>query len=139
MPFLKLLPFPKALLFPRLLPFLRPLAFLKTALAFYIFTAFDVEHVADEIVFVQPLHDDDDGAATLIVEPAIEGVVVPVKIAPRPWSFRRSALDNFRRALDLSGATRDISCMPAAARSRRSRTRGAERIRSSSDPHPRAR
>ena len=36
------------------------------------------EHVADEVVFVQPLHDDDDGAALLIVLPAVEGVVVPL-------------------------------------------------------------
>jgi hypothetical protein len=33
-------------------------------------------------------------------------------------------------------ATRDFSCMAAAARSRRSRPRVAERIRSSSGPHP---
>src|SRR5207248_889910 len=36
------------------------------------------EDVADEVVFVQPLHDDDDGAALLIVLPAVEGVVVPL-------------------------------------------------------------
>ena len=36
------------------------------------------EDVADEIVLVQPLHDDDDGAAPLVVEPAVERVVVPL-------------------------------------------------------------
>jgi hypothetical protein len=29
------------------------------------------EHLADEIVFVQPLHDQHDGPAALVVEPAV--------------------------------------------------------------------
>src|SRR5438270_8517336 len=33
---------------------------------------------ADEIVLVQPLHDDHDGAVPLVIEPAVEGVVVPL-------------------------------------------------------------
>ena len=36
------------------------------------------EHVADEVVLVQPLHDDDDGAMPLVVEPAVEGVDEPL-------------------------------------------------------------
>ena len=36
------------------------------------------EHVADEVVLVQPLHDDDDGPRALVVEPAVEGVGVPL-------------------------------------------------------------
>ena len=36
------------------------------------------ENVADEVVLVQSLHDDDDAAAALVVEPAVEGVVVPL-------------------------------------------------------------
>ena len=36
------------------------------------------QDVADEVVLVQPLHDDDDGAVPLVVEPAVEGVVVPL-------------------------------------------------------------
>ena len=35
------------------------------------------EDVADQVVFVQPLHDDDDGATALVVLPAVEGVVEP--------------------------------------------------------------
>src|SRR5438552_17357833 len=35
------------------------------------------EDVADEVVFVQPLHDDDYGAMLLVVLPAVEGVVIP--------------------------------------------------------------
>src|SRR5437763_15801628 len=34
--------------------------------------------MTDEIVLVQPLHDDHDGAVTLIVEAAVKGVVVPL-------------------------------------------------------------
>ena len=34
--------------------------------------------VTDEVVFVQPLHDDHDGAMALVVEPAVKGVVVPL-------------------------------------------------------------
>jgi hypothetical protein len=36
------------------------------------------EDVADEIVFVQPLHDDHNSAVAFVVEPAVEGVVVPL-------------------------------------------------------------
>ena len=36
------------------------------------------EDMADEVVLVQPLHDDDNGAVALVVEPAIEGVVKPL-------------------------------------------------------------
>jgi len=35
------------------------------------------EDVADEIVFVQPLHDDHNSAVALVIKPAVEGVVVP--------------------------------------------------------------
>jgi hypothetical protein len=34
--------------------------------------------VADKVVFVQPLHDDDDGTTALVVEAAVERVVVPL-------------------------------------------------------------
>jgi hypothetical protein len=34
--------------------------------------------VSDEVVLVQPLHDDDNGAVTLVVEQAIQGVIVPL-------------------------------------------------------------
>ena len=36
------------------------------------------EHVADEVVLVQPLHDDDDRAVALVVQSAVESVVVPL-------------------------------------------------------------
>ena len=35
------------------------------------------DDMADEIVLVQPLHDDDNGAIALVVEPAVERMVVP--------------------------------------------------------------
>jgi hypothetical protein len=41
------------------------------------FPRFLREEVADEIIFVQPLHDGDDGAVALVVLPTVEGVVVP--------------------------------------------------------------
>jgi hypothetical protein len=34
--------------------------------------------MADQIIFVQALHDDDNGAVLFVVLPAVEGVVVPV-------------------------------------------------------------
>ena len=34
--------------------------------------------MADGIVFVQPLHDQDDGTTALVVLPAVESVIVPV-------------------------------------------------------------
>jgi hypothetical protein len=34
--------------------------------------------VADEVVLVQPLHDDDDGAVPLVVEPAVEDIEEPL-------------------------------------------------------------
>jgi hypothetical protein len=36
------------------------------------------EDVADEVVFVQPLHDDDDRAMLLVILAAVERVVVPL-------------------------------------------------------------
>src|SRR5882757_5298023 len=36
------------------------------------------EDVADGIVFVQPLHDHDDGTTALVVLPAVESVIVPL-------------------------------------------------------------
>jgi hypothetical protein len=36
------------------------------------------DHVADDVVLVQPLHDDDDGAILLVILAAVEGVVEPV-------------------------------------------------------------
>src|SRR5207302_3289378 len=36
------------------------------------------EHVADEVVLVQPLHDEDDRAVPLVVEPAVQGVDEPL-------------------------------------------------------------
>ena len=43
------------------------------------------EHVADEVVLVQALHDDDDAATAFVVEPAVESVEVPFVggVAPR--------------------------------------------------------
>src|SRR6516162_1426533 len=35
------------------------------------------EHVANQVVLVQPLHDDDDAAKAFVVEPAVESVEVP--------------------------------------------------------------
>ena len=40
------------------------------------------ENMADQIVLVQPLHDDDDGAMPLVVEPAVERVVKPLFGSP---------------------------------------------------------
>jgi hypothetical protein len=37
-----------------------------------------LEDMADEIIFMQTLHDQHDGAVLLIVETAIEGVVIPL-------------------------------------------------------------
>ena len=55
--------------------------------------------MADQIVLVQPLHDDDDGASLLVVLPAIEGVIVPIvggsslRFGERLFGFER-VIDN---------------------------------------------
>src|SRR5205085_9611943 len=41
------------------------------------------EDVTDEVVFMKPLLDDDNGAMPLVVEPAVESVVVPLIAALR--------------------------------------------------------
>ena len=52
-------------------------------------------HMADQVVFVQALHDDDDGAAPLVVEPAVEGMAEPVvgglplRVGERLLGFQR--------------------------------------------------
>ena len=42
------------------------------------FPGFLREDVADGIVFLQPLHDHDDGTTALVVLPAVESVIAPV-------------------------------------------------------------
>jgi hypothetical protein len=49
------------------------------------------EHVADEVVLVQPLHDDDDHATALVVESAVEGVDEPL-VAGLPLSLGKRLL-----------------------------------------------
>jgi hypothetical protein len=44
------------------------------------------EDMADKVVFVQPLHDDDNRAPALVVEPAVERVVIPL-VASLPLSL----------------------------------------------------
>src|SRR5215510_3165092 len=39
---------------------------------------FRLEYVADQVVLVQPLHDQNDAAGELVIEPAYKRVVVPV-------------------------------------------------------------
>src|SRR5438132_2786836 len=43
------------------------------------------EHVADEVVLLLPLHDDDDGATAFVVEPTVESVEEPLigGVSPR--------------------------------------------------------
>jgi len=36
------------------------------------------QHVADQVVFVQPVHDQDDRTLPLVVEARVEGVVEPL-------------------------------------------------------------
>ena len=57
------------------------------------------QHVADEIVLVQPVHDQDDGARLLVVEAAVKGVVEPL--------VGRLALDLRQRLLGLQGIVDD--------------------------------
>ena len=47
------------------------------------------EHVADQIVLVEPLHDDDDGATALVIEPAVEGMDEPL-VAGKERSYDRT-------------------------------------------------
>ena len=45
------------------------------------------ENTADQVVLVQPLHDDDDGAVPLVVEPAVESMDEPL-VAGLPLCVR---------------------------------------------------
>ncbi len=49
------------------------------------------QHMADEIVFVQSVHDHHDGARQLIVQPAVEGMVVPL-VRHLPLGLRQRLL-----------------------------------------------
>jgi hypothetical protein len=40
--------------------------------------------MTDEVVLVQPLHDDDNRAPPLVVEPTVEGVGVPLVVVFAP-------------------------------------------------------
>jgi hypothetical protein len=56
------------------------------------------EDVADQVVFVQPLHDDDDGAMPLVVEPAVQGMIEPL-IGGLPLRFGERLL-RLQRIID---------------------------------------
>jgi len=56
------------------------------------------ENVADEVVLVQPLHDDDDRATAFVVEPAVEGVEKPL-VAGLPQRLGERLL-GFQRVID---------------------------------------
>ena len=56
------------------------------------------EHVADQIVLVEPLHDDDDGATALVIEPAVEGMDEPL-VAGLPQRLGERVL-GFQRVID---------------------------------------
>ena len=56
------------------------------------------QHVADQIVLVQPVHDQDDGPLLLVVEAAVEGVVEPLVGGP-PVGLRQGLL-GFQRVVD---------------------------------------
>jgi hypothetical protein len=47
--------------------------------------------VADEIILVQPVHDQDDGTLLLVVEPAVEGMVKPF-VGRLPLGLRQGLL-----------------------------------------------
>src|SRR5271166_1532152 len=49
------------------------------------------QHVADEIVLVQPVHDQDDGTLLLVVQSAVEGMVEPLVGSP-PLGLRQGLL-----------------------------------------------
>jgi hypothetical protein len=49
------------------------------------------QHVADQIVLVQPVHDQDDGARLLVVEARVEGMVEPLVGGP-PLGLRERLL-----------------------------------------------
>ncbi len=54
--------------------------------------------MTDQIVFVQALHDDDNGPVSLVVLPAVEGVVEPV-IGGLPLGIGQCLL-RFERIID---------------------------------------
>jgi len=56
------------------------------------------QHVADQIVLVQPVHDQDDGALILVLEAAVEGVVEPLVGGP-PVGIGQGLL-GFQRVVD---------------------------------------
>jgi hypothetical protein len=54
--------------------------------------------MADEIILMHPLHDDDDGTVPLVIEPAVEGMAervvgrLPLRIGQRPSGRNGSSI-----------------------------------------------
>jgi len=69
------------------------------------------QYMAGEVILVQPVHDQHDGTGELVVEPAVEGVVVPF--------VRRLALRLRQRLLGLQGIVDDdqVGAAPGQDRS----------------------
>ena len=51
------------------------------------------QHMADEVVLVQALHDDENRAGAFVVEAGVERVVVELQTRRRWWWSRRRSLD----------------------------------------------
>jgi hypothetical protein len=75
------------------------------------------QHMADQIIFVQPLHDDDNGAVLFVVLPAVEGVIVPV-VSGVPLGVGERLL-GFQWIIDqMKSAPRPVSTPPFELASR---------------------
>src|SRR5436305_12861570 len=59
---------------------------------------FQAKHMADKIVFMQSLHDEDNASLSLIVEPTVQGVIEPV-VDGLALGVRKSLL-GFQRVID---------------------------------------
>ena len=56
------------------------------------------QHMADEVILVQPVHDQDNRTRPLVVQPAVEGVVEP--LVRRPPLGLRQRLLRLQRIVD---------------------------------------
>jgi hypothetical protein len=75
------------------------------------------QHVAHQIILVQPVHDQHDGAGKLVVEAAVEGVVIPFVGRPA-LRLRQGFLGLERIVDDDDSAPRPVSTPPTEVASR---------------------
>ena len=75
------------------------------------------QHVTNQIVFMQPVHDQDDSARPVVAQPTVEGVVIPI-IGGLPLVCDKASSGFNGSSMMMMSAPRPVSTPPTEVASR---------------------